>query len=295
MTTAEGLRGDALTSAFKDAIAGRPDRLYVLLSNASGLPGTRVNMVLAQAFAVDCVALGKASDRLVIEMCNLDAERAPGDSGGEFLPVCGVLALGFRSAHDPNPLLRKKALLILHALSEDFRFRVREVVPVSLARLGTVMGDVLVHEFASWTDGFFQGAAALQAMAQPNFLPVIDDAEALLARLDESYALAKNAPRSASRYPGFKALVDALASAPAAFATRFGIPVFDHLVTYSNTQIKELRAAVEAFVRSPKLTSRYADETKRVQRALDASVPPPRDPTLAVKGMRGRGKKRDRR
>ena len=295
MSTAEGLRGDALTSAFKDAIAGRPDRLYVLLSNASGLPGTRVNLVLAQAFAVDCVAQGKASDKLVIEMCNLDAERAPGDSGGEFLPVCGVLALGARSAHDHNPVLRKKALLILHALSEDFRFRVREVVPIALGRLGAVMGDTLVHEFASWTDGFFQGAAALHSMAQPNFLPLIDDVDAALARLDEAYALAKNAPRSASRYPGFKALVDALATTPATFATRFGTPVFDHVVTYSNTQIKELRAAVEAFVRSPKLTSRYADETKRVQRALDASVPPARDPTLAVKGMRGRGKKRDRR
>ena len=295
MTTAEGLRGDALTTAFKDAIAGRPDRLYVLLSNASGLPGTRVNLVLAQAFAVDCVGLGKASDKLVIEMCNLDAERAPGDSGGEFLPVCGVMALGARAATDPNPVLRKKALLILHALSEDFRFRVREVVPIALGRLGAVMGDALVHEFAGWTDGFFQGAAALHAMAQPNFLPTINDVDAALARLDEAYALAKNAPRSAARYPGFKALVDALGTAPAAMATRFGVPVFDHLATWSNTQIKELRAAVETAIRSPKLTSRYADETKRVQRALDASVPPPRDPTLAVKGMRGRGKKRDRR
>jgi hypothetical protein len=295
MTTAEGLRGDALTGAFKDAIAGRPERLYVLLSNTSGLPGTRVNMVLAQAFAVDCVGAGKASDKLVIEMCNLDAERAPGDTGWEFLPVCGVIALGARAATDPAPALRKKALLILHALAEDFRFRVREAVPIALGRLGAVMGDALVHEFAGWTDGFFQGAAALNAMAQPNFLPVIDDAEAALARLDEAYLLAKKAPRSASRYPGFKALVDALALAPATMATRFGVPVFDHLASWSDTQIKELRAAVEAAVRSPKLASRYADEVKRVQRALDASVPPPRDPTMAVKGMRGRGKKRDRR
>ena len=36
-------------------------------------------------------------------------------------------------------------------------------------------------------------------------------------------------------------------------------------------------------------------ELKRVRAALDASIPPPRDPTLAVKGMRGRGKKRSRR
>ena len=297
MTTADGLRGEGLQAAFHEAIAGRPDRLYMLLSTASGLPGTRVNMVLAQAFAVECVGLGKASDRLVIEMCNLSADRAPGDSGGEFLPVCGVLALGTRAATDKDKkeVLRKKALLVLHALSEDFRFRVREVVPIALARIGAVMGDALVHELASWTDGFFQGAAALIAMAQPNFLPTIDDAEAVLARLDEAYALAKNAPRSAARYPGFKALVDALGTTTATLATRFGVPVFDHLATWSNTQMKELRGAVETAIRSPKLTSRYAQEVKRVQAALDASVPPPRDPTLAVKGMRGRGKKRVRR
>jgi len=295
MTTADGLRGEGLQAAFQEGIAGRPDRLYMLLSTASGLPGTRVNMVLAQAFAVECVGRGKASDNLVIEMCNLSAERAPGDSGGEFLPVCGVLALGTRAATEKDPKLRKKALLVLHALAEDFRFRVREVVPIALGRLGAVMGDALVHEFASWTDGFFQGAAALNAMAQPNFLPKIDDAGAALARLDEAYALAKNAPRSAARYPGFKALVDALGTAPATLATRFGIPVFDHLALWSNTQIKELRGAVETAIRSGKLTSRYAQEVKRVQAALDASVPPPRDPTLAVKGMRGRGKKRDRR
>ena len=284
-----------MQTAFQEGIAGRPARLYVLLSNASGLPGTRVNMTIAQAFAVECVGLGKVSDKLVFEMCNLDADRAPGDSGGEFLPVCGVLALGARAATDKTPALRKKALPILHALSEDFRFRVREVVPVALGRIGAVMGDALVHEFASWTDGFFQGAAALNAMAQPNFLPTIDDADAALARLDEAYALAKNAARSASRYPGFKALVDALGTAPAALATRFGVPVFDHLAVWSNTEMKELRGAVETAIRSGKLTSRYAQEVKRVQAALDASVPPPRDPTLAVKGMRGRGKKRLRR
>lgn len=295
MTTAEGLRGDALQAAFQEGIAGRPDRLYILLSNASGLPGTRVNMTLAQAFTVECLGRGKAADKLIQEMCFLDADRAPGDSGGEFLPVCGVLALAARAASDKNPLLRKKALPILHALSEDFRFRVREIVPIALARIGAVMGDELVHELASWTDGFFQGAAALNAMAQPNFLPVIDDAAAAIARLDEAYALAKNAPRSAARYPGFKALVDALGTAPAVLATRFGVPVFDRLAVWSNTEMKELRGAIETAIRSPKLTSRYAQEVKRVQAALDASVPPPRDPTLAVKGMRGRGKKRLRR
>jgi hypothetical protein len=71
--------------------------------------------------------------------------------------------------------------------------------------------------------------------------------------------------------------------------------VFDHLVTWSNTEDPELRGAIETVLADKKLGSRYALELKRVRAALDASIPPPRDPTLAVKGMRGRGKKRSRR
>jgi hypothetical protein len=157
------------------------------------------------------------------------------------------------------------------------------------------MGDKLIYELAPWMDGYFHASAVLFAMMQPNFLPLIEDEEAALARLDEAYALAKNAARSTARYPGRKALVDALAVAPGALAAKFGVPVFDHLVTWSNTEMPELRAAIEAPLQSIKLASRYAPEIKRVRAALAASLPPPRDPTLAVKGMRGRGKKRSKR
>ena len=73
------------------------------------------------------------------------------------------------------------------------------------------------------------------------------------------------------------------------------MPVFDHLATWSNTQMPELRGAIETAINSGKLTSRYALEVKRVRAALVASIPPPRDPTMAVKGMRSRGKKHSRR
>jgi hypothetical protein len=292
---AEGLRGEAMIAAFAEAIAGRPERLFVQLGIQSGLPGTRMNIPLAQAFAVECVGKGKAADKLVLAMAVLTDEAAPGASEREFLPVCGVLALGARAAAAKEPALIKKALTVLHHAADDHRFRVREIVPIALGRLGAVMGDELVVELASWTDGFFHASAALLAMAQPGFFPTINDQAAALARLDEAYFLVRNAPRSASRYPGWKAAIDALAVAPAALATRFGVPVFDHLVTWANTEIPELRAAIETNLRTGNLSTRYATEIKRVRAALDAALPPPRDPTLAVQGMRGRGKKRSRR
>lgn len=293
MGFAEGLRGEALIAGFKDALAGRPERFYVQLGIQSGLPGTRMNTVLAQAFATECVAAGKASDKLVFEMALMSPEAAPGASPREFLPVCGTLALGVRSAHEKNdPKLRKRVMAILHEASEDMRFRVREIVPVALARIGAATGDPLVHELASWTDGFFHASAALLAMGQPEFLSVINDEEAALARLDDAYALVKNAARSTARYPGRKALIDALSTVPVELAGRFGVPVFDHLVRWSNSEDPELRGAIQTVLRSQKLNTRYAPEVKRVHAALAAALPPPRDPTLAVKGMRGRGKKK---
>lgn len=292
MRTAEGLRGEELLSAFEEALAGKPERLYVKLGNVSGLPGTRANVAIAQSFANECVARGKAADALAFAMATLDADVAPGASPREFLPMCGVLAIGGRAAGDPK--LRARALAVLHAAADDLRFRVREAVPIALAKIGGAMGDALVDDVASWMDGFFHATAVLLALAHPAWLPSIDRVDTVIARLDEAYALAKNAPRAAARYPGRKALVDALAIAPGAVAARFGVPVFDALTRWSETEMPELRAAIEANLGGTNLATRYGPEIGRVKKALDASVPPPRDPTQIVKGMRGRGKKRGR-
>lgn len=293
MGFAEGLRSEALLAAFKEAVAGRPERLYVQLGIQSGLPGTRMNGELAEAFATECVALGKASDKLVFEMALLSTVSAPGASSREFLPVCGTLALGARAAHEKKDLkLHKRVMEILHEASEDMRFRVREIVPVALAKIGEATGDPLVVELTPWMDGFFHASAALLALADPAFLAQIKDEGAVLARLDEAFSLAKNAARSTSRYPGRKALIDALSVAPIAFAGRFGVPVFDVLEKWSNSEDPELRGAIEAVIRTQKLITRYAPAIKRVQAALAAALPPPRDPTLAIQGMRGRGKKK---
>ncbi|MBS2019527.1 MAG: hypothetical protein JST00_42085 [Deltaproteobacteria bacterium] len=293
MRLGEGLRGEALLAAFGEALAGKDQRLFLQLENLSGLPGTRMNLPLAQAFATECMHKGKAADALAFRMAELHPDVAPGGSPKEILPACGVLAIGARASEDPK--LRKRALAHLHDASEDLRFRVREVVPFALAKMGSKMGDALVHEVASWTDGFFQAAAVVLAMGDPQWLPVIDDVDAALARLDEAYLTAKKAPRAAARYPGRKALVDALGATPAVIATRFGVPMFDLLARWSNTEMPELRGAIEATLKSGKLAGRYKDEIDRVRAALDASVPPPRDPTILRQGMRGRGKKRDRR
>lgn len=299
MRATSGLTNEALVAALDDALAdpAKRTRLYEKLCVASGLPGTRANLVLAEAFAVECAARGQKADALAFALATMSAEEAPGATAKEFLPVVGVVAIGARLASTPKDAkLKKRVMALLHDAAEDTRFRVREAVPLALARIGEATGDVLVHELGPWMDGFFHAAAVLLAMGDKRFLGTLDDADIVVERLDEAYALAKNAPRSAVRWPGWKALVEALSTVPAALAARFGVRIFDRLVAWSNTEIPELRDAVEKNIRggSGVLAGRHQDEIVRVRKALEASKTPPRDPTIIVHGTRGRGKKRRR-
>ncbi len=281
-----------MASAFRDALEGRTEKLYGQLATASGLPGPRANLALANAFAAECVAIGPAADALAFSMARLSPDEAPGASAREFLPVCGIFALGGRAAEDEA--IRARVVLLLHAAAEDPRFRVRDAVPSALSRIGERSGSPLVVAMKDWTNGFHQAAAALLALANAGWLSALAEATPVLERLDEAFLLARDAPRAAARWPGWKALVDALASAPAGVATRFGVPVFDLLVRWAATEIPELREAIERNLGSRRLAGRYSAEIERVRAALAASAPVPRDPTLIVHGMRGRGRKRRR-
>ncbi|MGO8999495.1 MAG: hypothetical protein ACLQVI_39725 [Polyangiaceae bacterium] len=285
----QGFRSEALTRALDVAIGGDARALYDLLARMGGLPGPRVNSGVVLAFANECAARGTKADALVAKMATLDVDAAPGASKYEILPVCGVAALGARAASDAAAM---RALATLHDCAEDLRFRVRDGVADALARIGEVRGEPLVHDLASWMDGYFHAAAVLRALADPRWLTRIKSASAVVERLDEGFELAKNAPRATARYPGFKALIDALTVAPVEAAARFGVPVFELLARWSASKDPTLRDVVSKVLDAPKLAGRFAEEVTRTKAALVATEAPRRDPRTYVGPTRGRGRKR---
>jgi hypothetical protein len=290
-------RRESLTDSLQRSLEQALDRarhdarpLYGELARLSGLPGPRANTAALDAFAEVCAARGEEADALAIAMAKLDAEHAPGATALEFLPMCGVAALGARAALDPRA--RPQLLAVLHECADDLRFRVREVVPSAVARVGASAGDALVAELADWTNGFFHAAAVLRAMASPGFVTKLTHATAAIARMDEAFTLAESAPRALHRYPGHKALVDALSSAPSALAARFGPPVFDMLVRWTATKEPWLREAIEKNLQGARMAGRWAAEVDRVRAGLTASKAPPRNPDHYVGPTRARGRKR---
>ncbi|CAN5448811.1 hypothetical protein BH09MYX1_BH09MYX1_56620 [soil metagenome] len=277
----------ALAAALKSPAAARP--LYAELVKHSRLPGTRPNLELAEAFAASCASIGKPSDLLVTTMVTMDADEAPGATELEFLPICGVYAAGFRAAQDPAT---KKMLPLLHDAAEDLRFRVRDAVVVALAKVGAVRGDALVREVGSWMDGFFHSAAVLRALVTAGWLNQVNDADAVAALLLAAFRTLDGAARSASRYPGFKALVEAFRAAPIPLAIRFGLPILNVLESLASCKDPYLRNLILESIEGHKLDGRFPEATTAIRAAFKSTAKPVRDPRSLPGPTRRRGASR---
>ncbi len=279
-----------LTKAVADAIStGNPRALYGFLCRTSHLPGPTANLELARIFATMCIMHGSKGEKLAAKMAELDADEAPGGTELEFLPVCGVLAAA--ACATANDKSRADMLDLLHDRADDLRYRVRDAVVEGLAKIGGVAGDTLALDVAPWMDGYFHAAAIVRALAHEAWLPHLHDATLLSMRLDEAFALAKDAPRAAARYPGRKALIDALSISPGLIANRFGVRIFDLLEKWAVVVDPDLRGAIEKMISSKTLVARYRVDVDRVRAALKGSAPVARDPRSYVGPTRSRGGK----
>jgi hypothetical protein len=291
-------RNVELSVALESAVAGKTAELFRRLELASGLPGPRVNLQLALGFAADCARLGSKADALAYGMANLSASELRGASPQEFLSMCGVLAVGARAAVAKENAVREKALLLLEEKADDPRFRVRDAVPLALAMLGAKMKGDLAERVEPWMDRYFHATAVIRALADPTWLETfaVDDYYAPITLLHDAFMLAHEAPRSAARYPGHKALVEALGYVPKALARRFGVPMFDRFGIWAEgVKIPEMRDVILANLDDPQMRKPFGNEIKRIKSLVEGSKKPPRDPTRLIQGMRGRAKKRAKR
>jgi hypothetical protein len=297
MSKAEGLRSAELTAALERAIAGNTSDLYRQLELQSGLPGPRVNTSLAVAFAHECARLGPKADDLAYRMANLPPDEARGASGKEFLSVCGVLAVGAHAMVAKEDAVRDRALALLEEKADDPRFRVRDAVPLALAMMGQKMRADLAGRVETWMDRYFHAAAVIRALAEPMWLETFEHADYAqpIDLLQSAFVLAHEAPRSAFRYPGHKALVEALGSVPRAVARRFSQQMFDRYAIWAErVKVPELREAILQNIADTQMKKPFREEIVRIKELIEIGKGPPRDPTIIRHGTRGRGKKRDR-
>ncbi len=122
------------------------------LLRESGLPGPRGNLELAQAVADE----GNAALFL----------RYAGNSGQEYLALCGAIGLGRLIAEGRVDLLAR-----LRALASDSRWRVREGVAMGLQRWGDADFAALVRKMDAWSRGnALEQRACAAALCEPRLL-----------------------------------------------------------------------------------------------------------------------------
>ena len=144
------------------------------LLKASGLPGPRGNLELAQVVA------DEGDLQLFRRYTAYDAEKAPVNSPYEFLAFCGVVGLGRLLAEGDNDLL-----MTLRTHASDPRWRTREGVAMALQRLGDADMPRLVAAMRDWSTGTpLEQRAAAAALCEPRLLRRPEHTRAVLGILD---------------------------------------------------------------------------------------------------------------
>jgi len=145
------------------------------LLKASGLPGPRGNLELAQVVA------DEGNPALYERYLAYDADQAPTNSPYEFLAFCGVVGLGRLLAEGQT-----ERLATLRACASDRRWRIREGVAMALQRLGDADTDALIAAMKTWSTGApLEQRAAAAAVCEPRLLRQAKHARAALRLLDK--------------------------------------------------------------------------------------------------------------
>jgi len=130
------------------------------LRKASGLPGPRGNLELAQ------IVVDEGNQELFERYLLLTPEKAPENTQEVFLAFCGVVGLGRLVAEG-----KRKYLLPLRKLASDPRWRIREGVAMALQRLGDSDMELLIDEMDHWSKGGpLEQRAAAAALCEPRLL-----------------------------------------------------------------------------------------------------------------------------
>ena len=274
------LRNARIVAALDRAIAGGDTRdLFDQLSRNSGLPGPRPNIDLARVLGLTIAPHGRKGDPLLRELLADD---------GEFPQIVAAMTLAARylGGHEP-----KAALAGLQDIAEDARFSVRQGVIEAVRTLLLAKGEPFVVELASWTDGYLQAHVVLEALTDRTILDALHNAEPILARLDEAFALADKSPRAAERSQGVRTLRDKMPGQIAALAARFPETI-TWIERVSRIQRPESRKVVDEAIGALRKDRISNAEAKRLVDLLVASARPDRNAAKIVEGTRKRSKGR---
>jgi hypothetical protein len=153
---------------------GDEEKIMEYLISNSNLPGPRGNLELANAFAEVAEDHSIRNPQKIWELASrltdVSPNEAPVNDPKEFLPFCGVVAIGaIGSAHTTYYL---KAITFLKKQANDPRWRTREAVAMGIQKLIAKQSENTLKELENWIEKneWLAMRAVVAGVAEPALL-----------------------------------------------------------------------------------------------------------------------------
>ena len=256
--------------AFGILLKSRSDRdaLYTLLEKNSGLPGPRGNLELAYSFAkaVASMNLQEWQWDMILAMASTSPNKAPTNTPKEYLPFCGLLALGALYATGlPRPR-KRAALASIRKAASDPRWRTREAAAIALQLIGEQDREALRQIVEEWLAGstLLEKRAIVTGLAHP---PILGDKPFALFCLEVSASILKALPGTDSqerRSDEFRVLRQGLGYAVSVFVEKAPEEGFALLREAASLRDPDVRWIVKENLKKNRIASRFPAEIRKI-------------------------------
>jgi hypothetical protein len=233
----------------------------VLLSTNSNLPGPRGNLTLAFKFAdyFEQEVISKALLDLLIEWVNISEEEAPTNNPREFLPFCGIVALG---AHYYYANEETKDLIInqFKIAMNDKRWRTREGVAMAFQKIAEKDFTPIKTYFTKWysNSSYLEKRAFVATLAHP---PILNNKEIALFSLNISGKILNDilsSSKEVRKTEEFVALSKGLKYALSVFVADLPIEGFNFLKKFAKLNDPDMNKIIKSNLEKSRLTKKYA-------------------------------------
>jgi hypothetical protein len=249
------------------------EELRVFLQKNSGLPGPRGNLELAHSFA-DAVTHMRLEDwqwEFLLELAATSASKAPVNTPKEFLPFCGLLALGALYGNGlPRPR-RRAALAALKAAASDKRWRTREAVAQGLQLIGERDLPALREIVTDWLpeSSLLEKRAIAAALAHP---PILKDPELALFSLEVSRTILASVTRldaKSRKDEAFKILRQGLGYSLSVFVQHCPAEGFALMRKSAAVQDPDMAWIIRENLKKKRLSEMHAKDVQQVAMILE--------------------------
>jgi hypothetical protein len=252
---------------------GRREELRAFLQKNSGLPGPRGNLELAHSFATAAagIRLEEWQWDFLMEMAETSIAKAPVNSPKEFLPFCGLLALGALYANGlPRPR-RRAALAALKTGASDHRWRVREAVAQGLQLIGEKDPAALRQIVADWLpeSSLLEKRAIAAGLAHP---PLLKDPDFALFSLETARVLLGGVSRleeKGRKDESFKILRQGLGYAVSVFVAHSPAEGFPLLRKFAAVRDRDIAWIIRENLKKKRLTEPFGKDVEQVVLILE--------------------------